>query len=77
MLAKRKAKIIPGRQTHLHKCGDYDACYRDNPLETDCKDCERDAFRLRLAGEAEAMRQQDEAAGRADPVTRYPEGQRP
>jgi len=63
MLLRRKA--IPARRTHLHRCGDYDACYRDNPLETDCKQCEREAFN---------RRRDEEAVAQADPINRHPEG---
>jgi hypothetical protein len=76
-MIKRKAKPIPAQRSHLHRCGDYDFCHRDNPLETDCKDCEREAFRKHIEEETAAMRLQDEMAGRADPISRYPEGQRP
>lgn len=63
-----KPRSAPARRTHLHKCGDYDACHRENPLEVDCRNCETEAFRKRV---------QDEIAREADPISRHPEGLRP
>jgi hypothetical protein len=58
----KRSKSAPARETHLHRCGDYDVCYStEDPLLSDCRACRREAANARMVAEA-------------DPITRHPEG---
>jgi hypothetical protein len=37
-----KRKPITTNRMHLHRCGDYDKCHEEEPLLTDCRQCQRD-----------------------------------
>lgn len=40
-----REKVIPGRQTHMHMCGHYDACYLPQFAQTtDCRRCVTERF---------------------------------